>query len=171
MENLKEFVPIKGYEGYYEINRLGEVRSIERFVIRGKGKMRIPSKILKSGLGGNGYLTFNFWITNKGKTFSLHKLLALAFIPNPKNAKCVNHIDGNKLNNSIENLEWCTSSENNKHSHDLGLSNRTRKVYCTVTKKEWISIYNCAIDIGIDYKKLGYYLNFPLRNKTTIIYK
>ena len=171
MENLELFVPIKAFEGCYEINLNGDVRSISRVVNRGKSIFPVKSIILKNGLAGNGYLTVSLWVKNIGKTRTIHKMIAECFIDNPNNYKCVNHKDGNKLNNSIQNLEWCNSSQNNKHSHDSGLSNLTRKVHCIETKKEWISISNCAAETGIDYKKLGYYLKFPLRNKTTIRYK
>jgi hypothetical protein len=68
-----------------------------------------------------GYTQVGF--THKGKTYRLlvHRIVALTFIPNPENKKCVNHIDGNKSNNHPSNLEWCTYKENIKHAHDTGL--------------------------------------------------
>lgn len=65
----------------------------------------------------NGYM--RVWVRQDGhrKKMSVHRLVAIAFIPNPENKPCVNHIDGNKNNNNVNNLEWCTFSENETHSH------------------------------------------------------
>ena len=67
------------------------------------------------------YYRNNLWKNGVCQTFSIHRLVAKAFIPNPNNYPVVNHIDGNPLNNKVENLEWCTQSHNCKESHRLGL--------------------------------------------------
>lgn len=72
-------------------------------------------------VGTWGYLMFKIWKDGKCINKQLHRELAKAFIPNPDNLRCVNHKDGCKLNNKLENLEWCTSSYNNKHAYDNGL--------------------------------------------------
>lgn len=69
----------------------------------------------------DGYLTVNLWTNNRQKKYAVHRLVARTLIPNPKNKPCVNHIDGNKQNNSVENLEWVTYSENTVHALELGL--------------------------------------------------
>lgn len=69
----------------------------------------------------SGYLCVGLWKNKKGYTSYIHRLLAIHFIPNPDNLPEVNHKDGNKLNNSIENLEWCTHKENMQHAHNNGL--------------------------------------------------
>lgn len=74
-----------------------------------------------------GYLFFTTYKNNIGKHHSLHRELALAFIPNPLNLKCVNHKDGNKFNNSLENLEWCSYSQNIIHAYNNNLR-RTKSV-------------------------------------------
>ncbi len=76
-------------------------------------------KYLKASLHNAGYLT----VYVDGKNRLLHRLLAEVFIPNPDNLPCVNHKDGNKLNNDLNNLEWCTYGENNKHAYKTGLKN------------------------------------------------
>lgn len=68
-----------------------------------------------------GYHTVRLWMNNKSRVFTVHRLVALALIPNPLNKEMVNHIDGNKKNNHISNLEWVTRSENVIHSHEIGL--------------------------------------------------
>jgi hypothetical protein len=74
-------------------------------------------RVLKHSISGNGYLT----VCVSGRNACVHRVLAECFIPNPDNKPCVNHIDGNKLNNSLDNLEWATYSENNQHAYNIGL--------------------------------------------------
>ena len=76
-------------------------------------------RYLKHSTSNTGYLT----VYVDGKNRLLHRLLAETFIPNPDNLPCVNHKDGNKLNNDLSNLEWCTYSHNNKHAYKTGLKN------------------------------------------------
>jgi len=102
---------IEGFNGKYQISNTNKVKS-NHF-----GR----SIILKPSLNTGGYNSVCLRLNNKIKTRSLHRLIMEAFIPNPDNKPCINHIDGNKLNNSIENLEWCTYSENMKHAYDNNL--------------------------------------------------
>ena len=76
----------------------------------------------------NGYYTVNIIENNKATVMYVHRLLALTFIPNPENKRTVNHIDGNKLNNSLSNLEWSTDKENIKHAYDNNLNKGCSKV-------------------------------------------
>ena len=112
MEIWKDIVE---YEGIYQVSNLGRVKSIHNTYTHNQNGMRIPSTV------GCGYLAVALYKNSKGKNHKIHRLLAQYFIPNPHNYKCVNHIDGNKLNNSLDNLEWCTSAHNNKHAWDIGL--------------------------------------------------
>lgn len=70
-----------------------------------------------------GYIQYTLYINNEAKRYKAHRLVAMLFIPNPNNYPVVNHIDGNKQNNTIANLEWCTQYHNNKHARDTGLNN------------------------------------------------
>ena len=90
----------------YQISNLGRVRRLYK-----KGyRYRKP-------VHQNGYINITFSYGNDFKRYQLHRLVALAFLENPLNKPCVNHKDGNKINNELTNLEWCTYSENEKHSH------------------------------------------------------
>lgn len=71
--------------------------------------------ILKQHQNNKGYFMVNLWRNNKGHWRTIHRLLAMAFIPNTEGKMCINHIDGNKQNNKLDNLEWCTHSENQLH--------------------------------------------------------
>ena len=102
---IEEWRKIKDFEDY-EVSNLGNVRSLKN----GKVRMR------KCVLNENGYVTIQLFKNAKNYDYKVHRLVALAFIPNPDNKEQVNHIDGNKQNNCIINLEWCTRSENEIHS-------------------------------------------------------
>jgi len=110
--------PIKDYEQYYEVSNLGNVRTISRIIYYPNGKHRtIKQKQLSKQIYGAGY----YKVDLMNKINYVHRLVALTFIPNPENKPTVNHIDGDKLNNNILNLEWATYSENNKHATDNNL--------------------------------------------------
>ncbi len=97
---------IKGYEKNYEIDVDGNIRSLS------------SNKILKPGISKKGYKIVSLWRDGKGTTKYVHRLVAETFLPMKKDKKIINHKDGNKLNNNINNLEWVTYSENNKHAYD-----------------------------------------------------
>lgn len=106
---------IKGYEGLYQISNLGRIKSLPR-----NGTKPIET-IKKTTVDKYGYLRVSLSNKNKRKKVLVHRLVAQAFISNPQNKPQVNHIDGNKKNNVLENLEWCTNSENMKHAYKIGL--------------------------------------------------
>ena len=104
---------IKDYENY-QVSNLGRVKSLN---YNGTGK----EQVLKPQLDKKtGYLHVNLYKNGKMKTFLIHRLVVQAFLDNPKNKFCVNHIDCNPLNNCVDNLEWCTYSENMQHALKLG---------------------------------------------------
>ncbi len=115
------FKPVIGFEGAYEVSNLGRVKSLSRIVPTGKGSTkvrRIYERILAVTDRGNGYFFVDMRFGKKKKLVSVHQLVAQSFIPNPENKPQVNHIDGNKKNNLLSNLEWVTASENAKHTYD-----------------------------------------------------
>jgi hypothetical protein len=106
---------IKGYEGIYAITNTGKVWSYPR-------RHQRKGKFLEERGNGNGYSYANLQKEGNRKYVGVHRLVAVAFIPNPLNKPCVNHIDTNRKNNNVSNLEWCTQSENCKHTKNIGHS-------------------------------------------------
>lgn len=113
---------IKGYEGYYSVSNKGRVKSLERVVPHdeGKGERVIKERIITNWVS-NGYHNVSFSVDGKVTKHKVHRLVAAAFISNHEDKFTVNHIDGDKTNNEVSNLEWATLSENNKHAYDTGL--------------------------------------------------
>lgn len=114
---------IIGYEGKYQISSYGRVKSL--YYHNAKGVKR--TGFLKFAIDDKGYLRCALSINNKLTTFKVHRLVAIHFIPNINNYPQVNHIDGDKMNNHVDNLEWCDNSKNQIHawSHKLN-KGRTR---------------------------------------------
>jgi len=124
LENTKKeiFKDIAGYEGLYQVSNFGRVKSLKNIVKYKNNKIYIyKERILNLEECKNGYLRINLQKNKKRKHYLLHRLIAQTFIPNPKNKPTVNHINGIKSDNRIENLEWNTRSENTKHAFRIGL--------------------------------------------------
>lgn len=107
--------PIPDYEGLYEISNMGNVRSIDRTVRDINGRILAIKGILKTPVLNGKYYMVSLSKNNKQKWHSIHRLVALTFIPNPNNLPVVNHKDENPMNNKVENLEWCTQQYNVKY--------------------------------------------------------
>lgn len=115
---IEKWKDIAGYEGIYEVSNLGRIKTVARVDRAGKP---VPERI-RSNVEVHGYLYCELWKDNHSKRFAVHRLVASAFIPNPEGKPEVNHIDGNKKNNVISNLEWCTYSENAYHAFKNNLA-------------------------------------------------
>lgn len=136
---------IKNYKGYYQASNFGRIRSVDRYIKQYNGysySTRIyRGKILKFTIGTRGYLKVVLQKQRKAKTYNVHRLVAETFIPNPKNLPQVNHKDENKLNNSIDNLEWCTSKYNiNFGERNAKVANKLRGVPKSEIHKKNLSI-------------------------------
>ena len=109
---IEEWRPVVGYEGLYEVSNIGRVRSLDRYV-KGKGKSYFLHKgrVLSPGIKTEGYLIVRL----QRRMFYVHRLVTEAFLPNPDNLPEVNHKDEDKLNNRVDNLEWCTVKYNNNY--------------------------------------------------------
>jgi hypothetical protein len=108
---------IEGFEGMYQVSNMGRVRGVDRYVGYRNGRKRLwKGHIKKPTVTAKGYLKVSMHDGQKRKTEEIQRLVARAFIPNPMNKPYVNHKDGNKQNNAVENLEWTTPSENTIHA-------------------------------------------------------
>ena len=94
-----------------------------KYQISNLGNFKKGNKIINGWIQNTGYRTVNI----DNKKYSLHRLVAETFIDNPDNKPCINHIDGNKLNNNVKNLEWCTNKENVQHAFRTGLMDNAIK--------------------------------------------
>ena len=131
---------IKGYEGLYKIDK---DCNVYRFFKNSYNKLT-PRETTW------GYYNFSLTKNGQSKNYYAHRLIAQAFIPNPGNKPYINHIDGNKQNNKIENLEWCTAKENNLHKYDvLGY----KKPLLTNEQKHSLSIVHLGKNTGKDNGK------------------
>ena len=113
---------VVGYENLYQVSNLGRIKSKERLVNQRYGKRIVKEKILSPFISNSGYYAIVLHKTRPiFKLKYIHRLVANAFLPNKNNLEQVNHKDGNKLNNNISNLEWCSRSDNMKHAIKIGL--------------------------------------------------
>jgi hypothetical protein len=115
--NIEIWKDIKGYEGLYQVSNKGNVKSLNRITINSLGyKRKLKGKYkLQRNIKGYSYTTLH----KKGirNSYGVHRLVAISFIENKKNKPQINHINGNKKDNRVENLEWCNASENQLHNY------------------------------------------------------
>lgn len=150
---------IKGFKGYYQVSNLGRVKSLDRRVTYSDKKIHnLKGKVLKPMINMHGYEIVDLRKDKKRKTSKIHRLVAIAFLDNPKNKPQVNHIDGIKLNNNSENLEWVTNTENIKHAYKNGLINTAkgeRHAQSKLTKEQVLEIRKIYSKGGLTQKQVG----------------
>lgn len=178
MENLLSEVwrPVKGYEGLYEVSNLGNLRSLDRHLMNGNRYCLLKGKPKKVFHDSNGYLRTTLYKNSQEKKYSVHRLVAEAFIPNPSNLPCIDHINTVKDDNKVENLRWCTAAGNmanpisrKKHLEGLrrSISERTEKANATKAAKY---PYDYIMGVGRNgeplyfrsVKEAAEYLNVPI---------
>ena len=146
---------IPHYEGLYQVSNYGRVKSVGRYVeyVR-EGKTQkhwVPERIKAQSLKPNGYQTLQLFKNNKAKNEYVHRLVAMAFIPNPDNLPQVNHKDEDKANNIVDNLEWCDNSYNQKYNGKQKRSAETLKMECKTSTQ--------IIKCDMEGNELEYYLS------------
>lgn len=173
----EEWRDIVGYEGLYQISNMGRVKGLPRISHFGNRTKRIPTRILKPTISKRGYYVIGLSKDSKTKTYTIHRLLMKAFVPNPENKRAIDHIDTNKLNNSLSNLRWCTDKENSNNeitkekNRANGLrmweegcfDNRNNTHYRKVAQytrdgeyiKTWDSIVEVEAALGIDASSIS----------------
>lgn len=170
--------PLHTLEHLYEISSLGRVRSLDK-QIKGRPGCKsfiMKGRIIKTSIGPVGYLRLTVGVNRKPVNFNIHRLIAIAFIPNPNNLPCVNHKDLNKLNNSLNNLEWCTHSQNSKHAFENGKMPGSFKegengatVKNAKTGEIFKTIKEAAKTCGVSKKRLAHMVSGRCRNLTDIV--
>lgn len=166
---------IKNYEGLYQVSNLGNVRSLDRirkqFNHNGIATIKYKGRILKKQLQKRtGYHTVTLYDNNrKPKIKSVHRLVGETFLDNLDNYPVINHKDGRKLNNNVDNLEWCMISHNVKHAYNIGLT-KIKKLYGKENPKArkveqydlennfiklWYSIVDASNDLKIDSSSIS----------------
>lgn len=141
--------PVPNYEGHYEVSTMGRVRSVDK-TIRHPRNQNIPfmkkGRILKYELDKYGYPVVTLCKDSKTKTFKIHRLVALAFVPNPEGLPQIDHINNKKYDNRPENLRWCTTQQNSAwRSAHYGLGHNARhQVLCKETGKVFKGTYAAA---------------------------
>jgi hypothetical protein len=163
----EEFRPIEGYEGLYEIGSFGTVVSLRRYGIPGR-------YILKKVKTKSGYVRVKLCRSGKCKSVEIHRLVAKAFIPNPNGFNQVNHKDGDKINNRMDNLEWCTGQQNSKHAYDNnlgGTKNRTLLQLGNMNKYKMYLLVILINDLGSLYifKSIKEASRFINKSRTALI--
>ena len=155
--------PIAEYEGLYEISNLGNCRRVG------------SDHNLSPHLNSAGYIRYSLSKNGKHKYKFAHRLEAEAFIPNTENKKQVNHIDGNKTNNLITNLEWCNQSENVKQQYKDGKISRkiNGKIFCVEKNQIFDTVEEASKALGVHRRSIYNVLNGPIKktNNYTLVYK
>lgn len=131
MVYLEVWKDITGYEKLYEVSNYGGIRSKDRTYTDKRGFKRKKTGRTLKNRSKKYYYTVMLYKDGSRKAEYLHRLIAAAFLPKVTGKDFINHLDGNKLNNHVDNLEWCTIKENNLHAIENGLNNKRHKVLLT----------------------------------------
>lgn len=154
-KNKEVWKDIKGYKGIYQVSNMGRVRSLDRMVPHdrtgkhGTGQRRIKGRMMSTKEIKTAYLTVTLSRGRPSIPTYVHRLVIETFVPRAKGKRHCNHIDGNKHNNKLSNLEWSNKRENAIHAVKMGLIKICKPIKCVQTGKEYASIGEAAKDMGI----------------------
>lgn len=164
---IENWLPVVGYEGYYEVSDFGNVRSV-RYDNHGE---IVYSKLLKPAVKPRGYLGVVLSKQNITSNKLVHRLVASSFIQNPTHLPEVNHIDGDKTNNAVSNLEWVNGSENLYHAYQNGLKFKHGKsVICIETGEVFDSVKSANERFGVTHYHIADVCNRRGQHKTACGY-
>ncbi|MFP7288016.1 NUMOD4 domain-containing protein [Shouchella clausii] len=127
---MEEWRDVPGYEGIYEVSNTGKVRTHKNKTTHSvkHGTRKWKQRELKQKVSKDDCRRVSLWKNKKDKTWLVHRLVAMAFLDKPEGKDYINHIDGNRANNCVENLEWCDHTENNNHAFDNRLIKTGKEV-------------------------------------------
>ena len=133
MIQIEEWKDVNGYEEYYQVSNFGRVKGLNRYKKARNGSIsKTKERIMAQTTTKKGYLKCKLSKENISKNIPVHRLVATSFLENIQNKPQINHIDGNKKNNNLNNLEWCTGKENVKHAIDKVLRKKIPKAIITM---------------------------------------
>ena len=161
--NKEIWKDIKDYEGLYQVSNLGRVKSLARKSKHSRGYIAYYKEKILAPASIKGYLVVNLSKDGSNKRYYIHRLVASAFIPNPDNLPEVNHIDENKMNNSVENLEWCNHSYNSNHgtrAERISKANTnnikiSKSVLCVETGIIYASVHEAGRQMNLDFSQIA----------------
>lgn len=160
---------VKDYEGVYEVNKKGIVRRLDRTITNKNG----IAILLKGCLNISQSLSLGYpRVSLLGRSEKVHRIVATAFLDNSNNFNQVNHIDGNKLNNNVENLEWCTGKQNVAHAYENGLRSPTKGIIHGMSKlseKEVLNIRQLALEGRLKNYEIADMFNINTSTITKIV--
>ena len=167
---MKTWKDIKNYEGIYRVSNCGEIMSLYNY----RGKNNILKPRLKRG-----YYQIGLRKNGKRKWFAVHRLVAEAFIENPNKYPVVNHIDENKLNNNVDNLEWCSIAYNNSYGSRLARVSKTNKLRKEIEQytldgnlvKTFFSMTDASRETGFSLTNISNCINGKFKQANGYIWK
>lgn len=164
---------IEDFEGF-QISNLGRIKRLEykKWCVPNNSFSTMKEKILKTSFNNSkSYERIKISLNNRTKIYSIHRLVAITFIPNPNNYPQINHIDGDKSNNKVENLEWCTNNENMKHRYEvLKKFSFPKGESCNFSKLNKEKVIEISKLIKDGYKDKDIARMYNLKSTSTIIF-